>query len=106
MHRHPRPLETRRKRKLLFFEVFWVPLAGEPAAEQNKKETKDYPPGPPSGEGVVRSLSPEEQIPEAPGHPSQERHLPWCFPSLAGAEMGCAAFLLTAPRCGRCEGCC
>ncbi len=30
-------------------------------AEQNKKGTKDSPPGPPPGEGVVQSPSPEEQ---------------------------------------------
>ncbi len=75
-------------------------------AEQNKKETKDSPPGPPPGEGVVRSPSPEEQDPEALGCPSQGRRLPWRFTGLAGAEEGCAAFLRPAPRCGRCEGCC
>ncbi len=77
-----------------------------PVTEQNKKETKDSPPGPPPGEGVVRSPSPEEQDPEAPGRPSQGRRLPWRFTGLAGAEAGCAAFLRPAPRCGRCEGCC
>ncbi len=53
-------------------------------AEQNKKGTKDSPPGPPLGEGVVRSPSPEEQDPETPGCPSQERRLPWRFTGLAG----------------------
>ncbi len=70
-----------------------------PVAEQNKKETKDSPPG----GGVVRSSSPEEQNPEAPGRPSQGRRLPW---RLAGAEASCATVLRTALRCGRCEGCC
>ncbi len=74
-----------------------------PVAEQNKKETKDSPPGPPPGEGVVRSPSPEEQDPEAPGQPSQGRRLPWCFTGLAGAEVGCAAFLRPAPCCGCAE---
>ncbi len=71
-----------------------------------QKETKDSPPGPPPGEGVVRSPSPEEQDPEAPGRPSQGRCLPWRFTGLAGAEAGCATFLRPAPRYGRCEGCC
>ncbi len=39
-------------------------------------------------------------------HPSQERRLPWHFMGLAGAETGCATFLLPAPCCGRSEGCC
>ncbi len=75
-------------------------------AEQNKKETKDSPPGPPPGEGVVRSPSPEEQDPKAPGRPSQGRRLPWRFTGLTGAEAGCAGLLRPAPRCGRSAGCC
>ncbi len=75
-------------------------------AEQNKKETKDSPPGPPPGEGVVRSPSPEEQNPKAPGRPSQGRRLPWRSTGLAGAEAGCAGLLRPAPRCGRSAGCC
>ncbi len=43
------------KKETALFLRFWVPLAGEPVAEQNKKGTKDSPPGPPPGEGVVRS---------------------------------------------------
>ncbi len=82
------------------FLRFLVPLARGPVREQNKKETKDSPPGPPLGEGVVRSPSPEEQDPEAPGRPSQGRRLPWRFTA------GCTAFLRPAPRCGCCEGCC
>ncbi len=74
--------------------------------EQNKKETKDSPPGPPPGEGVVRSPSPEEQDPKAPDRPSQGRRLPWRFTGLAGAEAGCAGLLRPAPRCGRSAGCC
>ncbi len=70
-------------------------------AEQNKNS----PPGPPPGEGVVLSPSPEEQDPEAPGRPSQGRRLPWHFTGLAGAEAGRAAFLWPAPCCGHCEGC-
>ncbi len=50
-----------------FLRFLGYPLAGEPVAEQNKKGTKDSPPGPPPGEGVVRSPSPEEQDPETPG---------------------------------------
>ncbi len=84
---------------------FWVPLPGS-VAEQNKKETKDSPPGPPPGEGVVRTPSPEEQDPKAPGRPSQGRRLPWRFTGLAGAEAGCAGLLRPAPRCGRSAGCC
>ncbi len=68
-------------------------------AEQNKKETKDSPPRPPPGEGVVRSPSPEEQDPKAPGRPSQGRRLPWRFTGLAGAGTGCAGLLRPAPRC-------
>ncbi len=94
------------KKETALFLRFWVPLAGEPVAEQNKKGTKDSPPGPPPGEGVVRSPPPEEQDPETPGRPSQDRRLAWRFAGLAGAETGCAAFLRPAPRCGRCEGCC
>ncbi len=75
-------------------------------AEQNKKETKDSLPGPPPGEGVVRSPSPEEQDLKAPGRPSQGRRLPWRFTGLAGAEAGCAGLLRPAPRCGRSAGCC
>ncbi len=81
----PRPLGTRKKLSAFFFR-FWVPLSRGPVAEQNKNETKDSPPSPPPGEGVVQSPSPEEQDPEAPGRPSQERRLPWRFTCLAGAE--------------------
>ncbi len=52
-------------------------LARGPVAEQNKKESKDSPPGLPPGERVVRSPSLEEQDPEAPGHPSQGCRRPW-----------------------------
>ncbi len=78
----------------------------EGLSEQNKKETKDSPPGPPPGEGVVRSPSPEEQDPKAPGRPSQGRRLPWRFMGLEGAEAGCTGLLRPAPRCGHSEGCC
>ncbi len=74
--------------------------------EQSKKETKDSPPDPPPGEGVVRSPSPEEQDPKAPGRPSQGCRLPWRFTGLAGAEAGCAGLLRPAPRCGRSARCC
>ncbi len=97
-HCHPRPLGTRRKRKLLLWSFGYR----GPVAEQNKNS----PPGPPPGEGVVLSPSPEEQDPEAPGRPSQGRRLPWHFTGLAGAEAGRAAFLWPAPCCGHCEGCC
>ncbi len=94
-----------RKETALFLR-FWVPLAGEPVVEQNKMETKDSPPGPPPGEGLVRSPSPEEEVPRTPGCQSQGRHLPWRFTGLAGAETGCVASLRPAPCCSRCEGCC
>ncbi len=94
------------KKETALFLKFWIPPARGLVAEQNKKETKDSPPGPPPGEGVVRSPSPDEQDPEAPGRPSQGRRLPWRFTGLAGAEAGCAAVLRPAPRCGCREGCC
>ncbi len=45
-------------------------MAGQGARE------KASPPGPPPGEGVVWSPSPEDQDPEAPCRPSQGRRLP------------------------------
>ncbi len=51
---------------------FWVPLARGPVAEQNKNS----PPGPPPGEGVVLSPSPEEQDPEAPGRRPRDAAYP------------------------------
>ncbi len=74
-------------------------------AEQPKKGKKDFPPRPPPGEGAD-SPSPEEQDPVSRVRPSQERRLPWHFMGLAGAETGCATFLLPAPCCGQSEGCC
>ncbi len=74
-------------------------------AEQPKKGKKDFPQGPPPGEGAD-SPTPKEQDPVSRVRPSQERRLPWHFTGLAGAEAGCATFLLPAPRCGRSEGCC
>ncbi len=56
-----------------------------PAAEQKQNKTKDSPPGPPPGEEVVWTPSPDEQFPPSPGHPSQgllHLRLP---PGLAGA---------------------
>ncbi len=80
---------------------FWVPLAAGPAAEQKQNETKDSPPGPPPGEGVVRSPSPDEQ---SLGRPSQGLlRLP---PGLAGAWTGWASCLWPAPRRRTVEGCC
>ncbi len=96
----------RRERGMGVWRRGLVPRTRGSVAEQNKKETKDSPPGPPPGEGVVQSPSPEEQDPEAPGCPSQGRRLPWRFTGLAGAEAGCAGLLRQAPRCGRSEGCC
>ncbi len=101
---HSPPLETQRLRKLLL--KFWVPLAAGPAAEQKQNETKDSPPGPPPGEGVVRSPSPDEQFPPSLGRPSQgllHLRLP---PGLAGAWTGWASCLWPAPRCRTVEGCC
>ncbi len=60
----PRGWKTRRKGNLLFLTM-WVPLALEPAAEQNEW----FSPCPPSGEGVaLSSPSPEiKQLPTSPG---------------------------------------
>ncbi len=62
-------------------------------AEQPIKGKKDFPPGPPPGEGAD-SPTPEEQDPVSRVRPSQERRLPWHFTGLAGAEAGCATFPL------------
>ncbi len=86
--------------------MFWVPLAAGPTAEQKQNETKDSPPGPPPGEGVVQSPSPDEQSPPSPGHPSQgllHLRLP---PGLTGAWTGWASCLRPAPRRCLVEGCC
>ncbi len=82
---------------------FWVPLTVRPVAE---KETKDSPPGPPPGEGVVRSPSPEEQTSPSLGRPSQGRLLRRLPPGLAGAWTGGAAALRPAPRRCLAGGCC
>ncbi len=85
---------------------FWVPLAAGPAAEQKQNETKDSPPGPPPGEGVVRSPSPDEQFSPSLGRPSQgllHLRLP---PGLAGAWTGWASCLWPAPRRRTVKGCC
>ncbi len=53
--------------------TMWLPLAFGPAAEQKQNETKDFPPGPPPGEGVALcspSLE-EEQFLASPGSPCQ-----------------------------------
>ncbi len=104
---HSPPLETQRLRKLLFIEVFgyrW--LLGQ---RRNKKqnETKDSPPGPPPGEGVVRSPSPDEQFPPSLGRPSQG---PLALALAAGSGGGLDGLggrsvtrLHDAERCG---GCC
>ncbi len=63
-------LETQRAETALLL-TFWVPLAAGPVAEQKQNETKDYPPGPPPGKGVVQSPSPDEQSPPSLGRPSQ-----------------------------------
>ncbi len=66
---------------------FWVPLTVRPVA--GKKETKDSPPGPPPGEGVVRSPSPEEHPPPSPvarlrASCSYACHQVWRGPGRAG----------------------
>ncbi len=67
-------------------------------------KTKDSPPGPPPGEGEVRSPSANEQSPPSLGRPSQGLlRLP---PGLAGAWTGWASCLLPAPRRCLVEGCC
>ncbi len=106
MVHHSPPLETQRLRKLLFYWSFGYPLAAGPAAEQKQNETKDSPPGPPPGEGVVRSPSPDEQFPPSLGRPSQgllHLRLPL---GLAGAWTGWASCLWPAPRRRTVEGCC
>ncbi len=78
---HSPPLETQRLRKLLFCWSFGY------REEQKQNKTKDSPPGPPPGKGVVRSPSPDEQFPPSLGRPSQG-HLPpktvWRGPGRAG----------------------
>ncbi len=74
-----------------------------PVAE---KETKDSPPGPPPGEGVVPSPSPEEQTSPSLGRPSQGRLLLRLPPGLAGAWTGGAAALRPAPWRCLAGGCC
>ncbi len=74
-----------------------------PVAE---KETKDSLPGPPPGEGVVRSPSPEEQSPPSLGRPSQGRLLLRLPSGLAGAWTGGAAALRPALRRCIAGGCC
>ncbi len=71
-----------------------------------EKETKDSPPGPPPGEGVVRSPSPEEQTSPSLGRPSQGRLPRRLPPGLAGAWTGGAAALRPAPRRCLAGGCC
>ncbi len=96
---HSPPLETQRLRKLLFYWSF-----GCAAHEQKQNETKDSPPGPPPGEGVVRSPSPDEQFPPSLGRPSQgllHLRLP---PGLAGAWTGWDGLSVTGsttPQGGR-----
>ncbi len=63
-------LRPKRLRKLLFYWSFGYRWLSGPAAEQKLNETKDSPPGPPPGEGVVRSPSPDEQFPPSLGRPS------------------------------------
>ncbi len=72
----------------------------------SEKETKDSPPGPPPGEGVVRSPSPEEQTSPSLGRPSQGRLPRRLPPGLAGAWTGGAAALRPAPRRCLAGGCC
>ncbi len=64
-----------------------------PVAE---KETKDSPPGPPPGEGVVRSPSPEEQTSPSLGRPSQGCLLRRLSPYRLDGRGGCPAAGSTA----------
>ncbi len=93
MHCRPRPLGNRRHRKLLWkFRYHWP----ESQWRNNpKRKKKDFPPGPPPGEGAD-SPTPEEQDPVSRVRPSQERRLPWHFTGLAGAERPACTFLLPA----------
>ncbi|RXN06973.1 myosin heavy fast skeletal muscle-like protein [Labeo rohita] len=89
-----------------------LPLTGERVTEEDpeieetallssiseKKETKDSPPGPPPGEGVVCSPSPEEQLHPSLGRPSQGLLLFRLPPVLVGAWTGRAAALRLAPQ--------
>ncbi len=94
--------EPRRKRKLPFLEK--VGTAGPWTS--GGTETEDSPPGPPPGEGVGRSSSPEkEKIPTSPGCPRQGHFVdilddlgPGC--DAGGAALSCRAQLLHQPRVG------
>ncbi len=71
--------DPEKKETALFLKFFTT-------GRTEQKGNKRFSSRPSSGEGVVRSPSPEEQDPEAPGRPSQGCRLPWRFTSLAGAE--------------------
>ncbi len=57
-------------RKLLFYDVLGTAGCWASGGTETN-ETKDSPPGPPPGEGVAQSPSPDEQSPPSPGRPSQ-----------------------------------
>ncbi len=85
---------------------FFIEVLGTAGFRANGgTKTKDSPPGPPPGEGEVRSPSPNEQSPPSLGRPSQgllHARLP---PGLAGAWTGWASCLRPAPRRCLVEGC-
>ncbi len=77
----------------------------ENVGTRNRKETKDSPPGPPPGEGVMQTPSPEEQILPPLGRLSQGRLPLRLPPGLAGAWTGWA-FPLRPAACRLGGGCC
>ncbi len=91
-HCHPRPLGTRRKRKLLLWSFGYRTKILHPALFRGK-------------EWCYRHLL-KSRIQRLRVARPRDGRLPWHFTGLAGAEAGCAAFLRPAPCCGRCEGCC
>ncbi len=100
----PRPLWGPRDRGNCSF----VKLLGttDREASGGKKRNKGFSARPSSGEGVVRSPSPEEHSSPSLGRPSQGRLLLRLPPGLAGAWTGGAAALRPAPRCCLAGGCC
>ncbi len=90
----PVPSGTQNRGNCSFAEV----LGTTDREASGKKETKDSPPGPPPGEGVVRSPSPEEQTSPSLGRPSQGRSAPTLAAWFGGAWTGGAAALRPAPR--------
>ena len=98
------PGDPEMKETALLLKI-WVPLGLSPAAEQKQNGTQDSPPGPPPGDGAVRSPSPGEQSSSSPGRPSQDR-FPLPLPLFGAAWTGGTAGLRPAPRRRLGGGCC